>query len=61
MFSTYKIIQNNIYKSLKRGICNIKDDNLSQRLKHITTILTNKHKWTYTTDYMNKQQFNVLS
>ena len=41
MFSVYRNIQRNICNTLKRGICNMKDDNVTLRLRHITNVLKN--------------------
>ena len=58
MFSIYRNIQRNICKNLKRSICNIKDDHINLRLRHITNILKNKNKYTeyYDNIYLNKMQ-----
>ena len=42
MFSVYRNIQRNICNTLKRGMCNMKDDNVTLRLRHITNVLNNK-------------------
>ena len=58
MFSIYRNIQRGICKTLKRGICNIKDDNVTLRLRHITNVLKNKDKDKefYDNIYLNKME-----
>lgn len=58
MFSIYRNIQRNICKTLKRSICNIKDDHTNLRLRHITNILKKRddEKKFYDNIYLNKMQ-----
>lgn len=58
MFSIYRNIQRNICKTLKRSICNIKEDNVTLRLRHITNVLKNENKYknNYDNIYLNDMQ-----
>ena len=58
MFSIYRNIQRNICKTLKRSICNIKDDHVTLRLRHITNVLKNKNKYKehYDNIYLNEME-----
>ena len=61
MFSVYRNIQRNICnicKTFKRSISNIKDDNVTLRLRHITNVLKNKDKDKehYDNIYLNKME-----
>ena len=59
MFSIYRNIQRNIYKTLKRGICITKDDNITSRLKYITGVLKNKDKNDIDTIHVDKKELNI--
>lgn len=61
MFLIYRNIQRNICKTLKRGICNIKDDNVTLRLRHITNVLKTKdeEKAFYDNIYLNNKELET--